>query len=268
MRGRGALVVVMNRDERHDRPAARPPRRWPGAGGGFTAPVDGGAGGSWIAVRDSGVVLALLNHRPRRGSGSRPPVPATLRRSRGHLVTALAAEATVPDAARVRACGLAAFEPFRLLVVGPTVPPRVFTWTGAVLTARRLRPRLGFITSSSWRPESVIPARHARFRARWRDDLPTSTDLVAFHDGAQHARGSAYAVRMSREDARTVSRTVVEVRGGQVSMDYRAFGEPRQSAAVPRVDGSRVVELRRSDQRRQATRRWRAQARRGAAGPP
>src|SRR5688500_1566544 len=116
IRGGGALVVVMNRDERHDRPAARPPRRWPGAGGGFTAPEDGLAGGSWIAARDSGVVLALLNHRPQGGSRGRP-IPATLRRSRGHLVTALAAEATVPDPARVRACGLASFEPFRLFVI-------------------------------------------------------------------------------------------------------------------------------------------------------
>jgi hypothetical protein len=96
-----------------------------------------------------------------------------------------------------------------------------------VLTARRLGPRLGFLTSSSWRPESVIPARQARFRARWREDRPTSGDLVAFHDGSQDPRGSAYAVRMSRADARTVSRTVIEVRAGRVSMDYRAFREPR-----------------------------------------
>ena len=63
VRRRDALIVVMNRDERRDRAPARPPRRWRGADGGFTAPVDGDAGGTWIAAKDSGVVLALLNHQ-------------------------------------------------------------------------------------------------------------------------------------------------------------------------------------------------------------
>ena len=57
-----SLLVVMNRDERRDRAPARPPRRWRGNGEAFTAPVDGDAGGTWIAATDSGVVLALLNH--------------------------------------------------------------------------------------------------------------------------------------------------------------------------------------------------------------
>ena len=71
-RARGGLIVVMNRDERRDRAAACRPRRWPGDGesGGFTAPVDGDAGGTWIAVRETGVVLALLNHQPARPAPS------------------------------------------------------------------------------------------------------------------------------------------------------------------------------------------------------
>ncbi len=255
-RGGGGLIVVMNRDERRDRAPARPPRRWPGHGGsgGFTAPVDGEAGGTWIAARDSGLVLALLNHHPERdagvgGRGRRSRLgpagaPARLSRgshvvttvparvSRGHLVTALAAESRVPDAARLRAAGLASFAPFRLLVAGPSTPPRVFTWNGASLTARRLDPRRGFHTSSSWNGRAVVAWRQARFRAFLRrHPRPTRADLLAFHAGADAPRGTPWAIRMSREDARTVSTTVVDAGGAGVTMRYRALREPAARAS-------------------------------------
>src|SRR5215211_3449728 len=144
VRRRGSLVVVMNRDERRDRAPARPPRRWRGVGGGFTAPVDGDAGGTWIAARDSGVVVALLNHQA--SSGTAPPA-GVARISRGVLVRTLAGEEGVPDAARLRAQGLASFAPFRLFVIGPRLAPRVFTWSGMALSSRPLDPRVGFLTS-------------------------------------------------------------------------------------------------------------------------
>ena len=234
VRRRGSLVVVMNRDERRDRAPGRPPRRWPGRGGGFTAPVDGDAGGTWIAARDSGVVLALLNHQSSEGA----PAPGVPRISRGRLVTALAEEGGVPDAARLRGRGLASFAPFRLFVIGPRLPPRVFTWTGAALSWRRLDPRAGFLTSSSWNPRTVIPARHARFRAfRRAVGMPTRAALIAFHDQAETPRGPAYAVCMARADARTVSRTVVEWRGGRVAMTYRVCPDRREPGLEAALGG-------------------------------
>ena len=220
VRRRDTLIVVMNRDERRDRAPARPPRRWRGAAGGFTAPVDGDAGGTWIAAKDSGVVLALLNHQAPDDSGV---VGAGRRISRGLLVTALAGEAAPPDAVRLRAAGLRSFAPFRLFVAGPSVPPRVFTWDGAVLRARRLDPRFGFLTSSSWNPRAVIPARHARFRAFARAHRrPTRADLLAFHARADDPRGTPWAICMARDDARTVSTTVADVGPSGVAMRYRA----------------------------------------------
>ncbi len=232
IRRRGTLVVVMNRDERRDRAPARPPRRWPGADGGFTAPVDGDAGGTWIAAKDSGVVLALLNHQPartlpRRRTGRKAAVDATRPISRGRLVTALAGESAVPDARRLRAAGLAAYAPFRFFVAGRRVPPRVFTWNGVALTSRRLDPRVGFLTSSSWNARAVIPARQARFRAfRRTHPRPTPADLVAFHERADDPRGTPWAICMSRTDACTVSRTVVDVGPTGVSMRYRGIAMP------------------------------------------
>jgi uncharacterized protein with NRDE domain len=68
------LVVVANRDEQLDR-ASSPPRRWEG---GFVAPRDDVAGGTWLGLNDAGVFVAITN----RYLGLRDPS----RVSRGSLV--------------------------------------------------------------------------------------------------------------------------------------------------------------------------------------
>jgi hypothetical protein len=208
----------MNRDERHDRAGARPPRRWPA---GFVAPVDGGAGGTWIAARPDGVVLALLNHHVDAAPGAGRP-----RVSRGRLVATLAAHREVPGAAALRACGLASFAPFRLLIVGRRGTPRVFTWNGRRLTSRALPAGAGFLTSSSWNSRRVIAARQARFRRFLRSrPSPTGTDLEALHTETTDPRGTAWAICMARDDARTVSRTTVVVTADGPRMTYRAIAQ-------------------------------------------
>ena len=224
IRRRDALIVVMNRDERRDRAPARPPRRWRGADGGFTAPVDGDAGGTWIAAKDSGVVLALLNHQAPDDSGVVGAVGAGRRISRGLLVTTLAARsggARMPHASaprgspRMRRSGCSSR--------GRRCRRGCSPGTDCYLSARRLDPRLGFLTSSSWNPRAVIPARHARFRAFARaHPRPTRADLLAFHAQADDPRGTPWAICMARDDARTVSTTVVDVGPSGVAMRYRA----------------------------------------------
>jgi hypothetical protein len=210
----GGLVVVMNRDERHDRGRARPPRRWPG---GFLAPVDADAGGTWIAVRPDGVVVALLNHH-----AGDVPAAGRPRVSRGTLVATLASAPGIPGVRALRACGLASYAPFRLLVIGRRGTPRVFTWNGARLTSRRLPARVGFVTSSSWNSRRVIAARQARFRRFLREHpAPTRLDLVALHEEDTDPRGTAWAICMTRGDARTVSRTIVEATSDRPTMTYR-----------------------------------------------
>jgi hypothetical protein len=99
----------------------------------------------------------------------------------------------------------------------------VFTWNGATLSTRRLDPGLGFLTSSSWNPRAVIPARHARFRAFARaHPRPTRADLLEFHAQADDPRGTPWAICMARDDARTVSTTAVDVGPSGVAMRYRA----------------------------------------------
>jgi hypothetical protein len=148
---------------------------------------------------------------------------AAARVSRGRLVTALAAGRRRPDGDALRAAGLTTYAPFRLLVIGRTRTPVVYTWNGERLTSRALDARTGFLTSSSWNSRRVIAARQARFRGFLRaHPTPSGADLAALHAETDAARGTPWAISMSRDDARTVSLTIVQVGAAAATMIYRA----------------------------------------------
>ena len=230
--GATRCIVVMNRDERRDRAPARPPRRWRGADGGFTAPVDGDAGGTWIAAKDSGVVLALLNHQApddsgvvRRGRGGPPDQP---RRS-GHDAGGGSGGARCGPPPRRGARLVCAVPAVRRGAVGSrracspgTAPPS---------PARRLDPRLGFLTSSSWNPRAVIPARHARFRAfARRHPRPTRADLArvprAGGRSARHAVGNLHGARRCAHRQHDRGRRRPVRRGDALSSDAERVCRP------------------------------------------
>ncbi|MCP3985488.1 MAG: NRDE family protein [bacterium] len=83
------LVIAANRDEYHDRPAEGPALR-PHRGRMLLAPRDLRGGGTWLGWNDLGMFAALTN----RPSQALDPQ----RRSRGHLVTDVLAEASAKEA--------------------------------------------------------------------------------------------------------------------------------------------------------------------------
>lgn len=225
----GELVLCFNRDEQHSRAESLPPRVWPEK---FLAPVDAAAGGTWLAVRSDGLVLALLNHYP---SGFRRRSQAW---SRGALVTTLAGMEVRPTAAVMRDAGLARMNPFRLVVLGLDEVPEMFTWDGRRLVRRALDSGLAFVTSSSWNTRAVTAARQALFR-KWRLTHPTPNPakMRGFHGDAAHSRGSPWAVCMSREDARSVSLNTVRVtpRRAVMTQQFREREADSFSGAVHRA---------------------------------
>ena len=96
------LVVIGNRDEYHQRPAA-PLARWDD-GSGIIAGRDLVGGGAWLGVSEAGRFVLITN---RRGFGD--PDPA--RRSRGELVVAMLAGEGPPT-------DLVAYNPFNLFASG------------------------------------------------------------------------------------------------------------------------------------------------------
>ncbi len=108
---RWPLVVAANRDEFEERASTGPQVlvRDPLVVGGR----DEVAGGTWFALRQMGLLIALAN---RRGAGRHDPG----KRSRGRLVLDLAASADLDAAAdRARSIDAFAYNPFIMLVADP-----------------------------------------------------------------------------------------------------------------------------------------------------
>lgn len=213
--------LFCNRDEKHTRRPALKPQSLTRDGMRFVAPIDGDFGGTWIAVNELGLSLALLN----RGLAS----PEQL--SRGLLIMNLIASPTLSDVAeRFTARDLSDFAAFTLLGLAPGMPAALFTWngrdSGVVDDADMYMP----LVSSSVDPEACAVQRRAAFesiRAKSPELRPGA--LLAFHRSHSPAP-SAHSVCMHRDDAQTVSFTWVTVDGGGANM-YYAAGSPCRSLA-------------------------------------
>lgn len=213
--------LFCNRDEKHTRRPASKPQLLTRGGMRFLAPIDGDFGGSWIAVNESGLSLALLN----RGPGS----PAQL--SRGLLIMDLIASPTLADVTkRFAATDLSDFAPFALLGLAPGLPAALFTWDGRdaaiVADAGPYMP----LVSSSLDPEGCESRRRATLeRILAKSPALRPGALLAFHRSHAPVAG-VHSVCMHRDDAQTVSFTWVTVEDGGANM-YYAAGSPCRSLA-------------------------------------
>jgi len=208
------IRMMCNRDERRTRPPAIPPRVQALGGRLAAFPVDPRGGGTWIGVNDAGIAVSLLNHYSVVHSVSTHPT-----RSRGLIVRELLRCGCLSQALDVAGrLDVSVFEMFRLVIVhGFSVG--IATHDGArMMTCRQIpldTPLL--FTSSSLRDARVEAARRRLFqrilvqrRTGWLDGQ------ARFHRH-QWPSTPEMSVRMEREDALTVSRTVVDVtRTGRV----------------------------------------------------
>ena len=193
--------VFFNRDEKKTRGPAEPPV-WRAEG--FLAPRDLDGGGAWLTVNRQGLILGLLN----RWSDSTTPSL----RSRGLLVWELAA---LPDVASLAGSledrPLACHAPFTLVALDEREEAR-WDWDGRLL---KRSVAVAPVTSSSWRPEDVIPARERAFARLERRGDPV--ELERYHSGG---RPTPFNVRMLRPDAQTWSRSRIEVTASHLRWDH------------------------------------------------
>ena len=224
----GEYAVLFNRDEKRSRLPALPPREQVRGGMRLLAPQDGDAGGAWLAVNRCGLTIAPLNHyEAEHGWRASRPV------SRGQLVLALI---ECPDASeaerRLRHLDPASYHPFLLACFDDRGHTRCHVWDGRHLVARDLGDADLPLTTSSFDTPHVVAHRRAAFRKARETLHGLSLDSLArFHD-SHDARGGAYSVAMSRDDAQTVSFSRVHVTPATITFHYeprangRASGEP------------------------------------------
>lgn len=224
------LDVLFNRDELRTRPPALPPRIIEAGPHRCVAPIDGRAGGTWLAANDRGLIVGILNFYD--GQAAPPPARPC---SRGRLVLD---QMTHPDVASLRAAfpatGLRVYPAFILLALDPSAGA-VFHWDGRTLRedtpAEPFRP----LSTSSFDTAAVLAARRARYAELVGEGEPRLDVLMRFHADT-HPRGGAYSVRMDREDARTVSFSRVSVTDNQVAFCYTDRDEPRShEMVIPRA---------------------------------
>jgi Transport and Golgi organisation 2 len=210
----GRFHLLFNRDEVRSRENGEGPRLHDSEGVRFVAPLDGRAGGAWIAVSERGLVLALLN----RSAGVRPDSAG----SRGRLIPRLAAAIDRDDLiARLLREPLRDLPPFRLAAFWPhSAIARLATWDGASLAHVDLPPEVGLLCSSGLGDERAATERGEVWeRSRAEPGEWTLDRQRRFH--RSHApEASAWSVCMHRDDAETVSYTEVEVAAREVALRY------------------------------------------------
>lgn len=209
-------AVAMNRDERRTRAPALPPAQVIAGGVPALMPIDGDAGGTWISVNDRGHTLALLN----RWDES-PHDPGTPLVSRGLLVRDLAGLAGA-GAVRTAFAGLplSQYRPFTLVSIAPGERPLLFEWTGQELShAGVVEP--GLVRTSSGSDQiGVERSRGALFRVATESPEGLSPEVLAALHRSHLPEKGPLSICMHRDEAVTVSFSLIRVSGGQVLFRY------------------------------------------------
>lgn len=222
----GGYQVLFNRDEKRTREKARPPQRQLSGQVRFLAPVDGRAGGSWLAVNELGLTLGLLNHYPAERAA-----PAGLI-SRGLLLTSLmGARNTAAVERSLGQLDLKEYSPFLMLALDIAANALRFTWDGHELAVHRLTAADCPLTTSSYRSEAVVAARRATFKRMVSSAGGVALPVLMNFHASRDARGDAFSVFMKRSDAETVSFSHVLVTPTGIRFHYAP--RPPRSTEFP-----------------------------------
>jgi hypothetical protein len=232
LRRGGELRVFFNRDELDGREPATAPALGEHEGVRFLAPRDGRAGGTWIAVSERGLALALLN----RSDGVHPARSG----SRGRLIPRLVAARDPDDlAARLLREPLRDLPPFRLASFWlEPVRAELVAWDGRRLAVERLEAGGGMLCSSGLGDERARLERSARLaEARARAGAWGFDELRRFHR-SHEPEPSAWSVCMHRSDAETVSYVELTLSLAGLRLAYLGAppcrgGEPVELALEP-----------------------------------
>jgi hypothetical protein len=211
--------MCCNRDELRTRACALPPQVRVYGGRRSLLPIDADSDGTWIAVNDAGIVLTLLNANPST------PVPAAPGgRSRGTIIPGLLSCGSLEQviaAATVIPAGC--HRPFRLIGVDrhQFVELRAVDGPCGLVSRGAIATPVMF-TSSGLGDDVVEAPRRQLFESMFADLRPERWCAVQdeYHGHSWPDRRHV-SVDMEREDARTVSLTVVQCDHETARMDYR-----------------------------------------------
>jgi hypothetical protein len=228
--------VVCNRDERRGRSAALTPSEYRVGSRGAMFPRDSDGGGTWIGVNRDGLVAALLNRNPGSGQAQRRGLRgAEHLTSRGVIVPFLLQfERPAEAVTHLERLSEISFAPFRLVLVDERS-----IWTAAGGGDLRLRVdrhplvRPHVFSSSGLGDAMVEGPRRQLFEDLVLDRRDGLLAAQAEFHRHQWSNAPAISVLMSRVDARTVSRTQVDLTvAGRIAMRYEPLPDTPERSQV------------------------------------
>lgn len=217
----GGFRLVCNRDERRTRPEALGPRLHRLNRHMAVFPTDPFGGGTWIGVNDAGLAMTILNRNVPTDADGQLTSSGRAPCSRGVIIPALLEYSTLDEA--LEAAGTfapARFEPFRLLII-QDARVGVITNDGRSLSfdvSRMSQPLL--FTSSSLGDALVEEPRRRAFAELVLNDVSAWLPAQLRFHCSRWLQWPDLSVVMERADARTVSRTVVDVGRDEIHVDY------------------------------------------------
>lgn len=210
----GGYCFFFNRDEQRSRPRAIPPEAAVAKGVRCIAPKDPQAGGTWIAVNEYGLSVALLNnyeaaHLAREGA---------VFETRGNLPLSMMDCLNANEVGdRVSSLSLGVFNAFHLMALDPFGNVKIFSWNGTLLKNAVLGRQM--ITTSSFRSQEVQSYRERLFDSMVRGEGHTGEALEAFQKNVDHS-DRAFNPLMTRDDGETHCLSMIEVGPDEVSFGF------------------------------------------------
>jgi hypothetical protein len=207
----------MNRDEKLMRPTGLPPKVKKVNGRAVISPSEPG-GGTWIAVNDHGVTLALINWYSITAQVGGKAV------SRGEVVNSVSA-ASSADVAHAALAGLPLnrINPFRLIGVYPATGDIIeWRWNLSRLVRKHHRWKMQQWISSGFDEPTAQCVRGRTFNRALRQHSAVSLDWLRRLHRSHSPKAGPLSTCMHRADAATVSYTEVTVSSGVALMRYHA----------------------------------------------
>lgn len=220
---RSEFRIAMNRDEKRVRIAALPPERYTVGERQALYPREPG-GGTWLAVNDAGLCLALINwHRIKRK-------PLGEVESRGQVIPQLIGAADSVELKRkLAALRLQALRPFRLIVIDRQSRRVIeWQWNTRLLAAHRFAWQTRHWFSSGY---NEVEAERSRGKICKHFSLGRRHLLRHLHASHLPERGP-FSICMHRTDAVTVSYSEVLVTNQAVTFHYLSGAPCQESGAT------------------------------------
>lgn len=210
----GKVIITSSRDEKLSRKKAIPPSSYNYNGWKLLYPKDKEAGGTWIALKESGDAAVLLNGAFIKHH-SQPPY----RQSRGIIfLEVLASKHPSWTFSKIDLLGI---EPFTLLLFEKSCVYQ-FSWDGTERYGRQLSATRPHIWSSATLYDGLVVKKREQWFGRFLNThlSPTQQDIVNFHRFSGDG-DTANDLLMNREGIySTVSISSILLTGDRGSMKY------------------------------------------------